>query len=90
MTGMLCPCAQRRRGAIVERSPPSTETVCDDLRLADAEIPMFDARGDGDVLNSVPPRPLQGYCRCWIFALASTDLFDDGIWNEDLRSEAFD
>ena len=51
---------------------------------------MLDARDDWDVINRVPLRPLQRDWGCTIFAVASTDFFDDSIWNQDLRSEALD
>ena len=75
-------------GAIVKESPSfTTETVRDDLRFTDAQIPMLDAR-DAVTLSTVPLRPLQRYCGRTIFAFASSDLVDDCIWNQDRWSEA--
>ena len=51
--------------------------MCDYLRLAGAQIPVLDARGDGNILDRVPVRPLQGGGR--ILVLTSADLFNDSV-----------
>ena len=51
---------------------------------------MLDARGDGNVPDRVPVRPLQSRGDRWILVLTSADLFDDSGWKQDCGSEALD
>ena len=51
---------------------------------------MLDARCDHDVRSSVLPCPLQRRSGRPILVLTGADFFDDGVWNQDCRSEALE
>ena len=78
-------------GSIIENRPSrNAESVCDNLRLTEPEIPVLYARGDRDALDSVSLCPFQRGGRSPVLVLTCADLLDDGVRNQDCGSEALD
>jgi hypothetical protein len=78
-------------GAVIEDRPSRTaDAMCNDLRLAQPEIPVFNAGDDRDVLDAGLRGPCEGGYRRRIFLLPGASFLDDGVRNQDCGGEALD
>ena len=62
----------------------------DHLGLPQPEIPVLDTGADWDIRDAALRCPLKGSCRRRILLVAGANFRDDGVRNQDARSEALD